>query len=105
MNREKEATIKEIIQRLAGEFISRESNRTSLITVTSVEPNNDMSRMKILVTVLPENQENASMDFLKRQLSDFREYVKEHSKIPRVPFFSFDIDRGEKSRQKVQDIH
>jgi len=104
MSNQKDQKMKEIIRELASEFLSRESNRTSLITITNVELEARGSRAKILFTVLPENQENAALDFFTRRLSDLREYVGEHARMMRIPFFEVAIDIGEKNRQRIDEI-
>ena len=101
---QRDSKIKEIIRELAADFFSRESNRLSLITVTDVEIRSRGATAVILVTVLPENQEETALDFMHRQLTDFKEYVKEHSKIQRIPFFIVSLDRGEKNRQRLDEI-
>lgn len=92
------------IREKAAEFISHESNRTSLITVTSVVLSNDESRATIYITVLPEGKEEAAIDFLKRQRSELRAYLKKEIRSMRVPFLDIAIDMGEKNRQKIQEI-
>jgi ribosome-binding factor A len=101
---QKDDKIREILRELAADFFSRESNRTSLITVTDVELRSRGAMAKILFTVLPADQEVAAVDFAHRQLADFREYVKDHSRIARIPFFSVGIDLGEKNRQRIDEI-
>jgi len=101
---QKDLKIKELIRELAAEYFSRESNRTSLITVTDVELRSRNSRAVILFTVMPESEETAAHDFMHRQLTEFREYVGSHSKIMRIPFFDVAVDRGEKNRQKLEEI-
>ncbi|MDD5165119.1 MAG: hypothetical protein PHG25_01095 [Candidatus Pacebacteria bacterium] len=104
MSDQTENRTKEILRELASEFLMRESNRTSLITITSVELFSRASKAKILFTVLPENQEQAALDFFTRRLRDFREYVQEHARMMRVPFFEVAIDVGEKNRQRIDEI-
>lgn len=104
MSQQKDEKIKEVLRELASEFFMRESNRTSLITITGVELFSRGARAKILFTVLPESQENAALDFLTRRLGDLREYVQEHARMMRVPFFEVGIDVGEKNRQRIDEI-
>lgn len=94
----------EQIRELAAEFVSRESNRQSLITITGVRTFDANKNATVYFTVLPENQEEAALEFLKRQRSAFREYVKEKAPLGRVPFFDFQIDLGEKNRQRIEEI-
>jgi ribosome-binding factor A len=100
----KDNTLKEVIRELAAEFYSRESNRQTLITVTDVHILSHGGRALVLITVLPENQEKLALEFARRQLSDLREYMHAHSRIARIPFFEVDIDRGEKNRQRIEEL-
>jgi ribosome-binding factor A len=101
---QKDEKIKEIIRELAADFFSRESNRQSLITITGVDITNRGGKAIILMTVLPVEQEEAALGFAHRQLTDFRQYVMEKSRIARVPFFEVKIDVGEKNRQRLDEI-
>lgn len=94
----------ELIRSLAAEFIGRESNRTSLITVTRVETLDNFKRATIFFTVLPENKENQVLDFVRRQIPEFVEFVKTKAKLRSIPFFTFEIDLGEKNRQNIDVI-
>ena len=94
----------EQIHHCASEFTQKESNQKSMITITRVELSSDSKKAIVLFTVLPENQEKAALDFLKRNLREFRHYVNQNTKIGQVPWFDFEIDQGEKSRQKIDTI-
>jgi ribosome-binding factor A len=96
--------LQELLRELAAQFFSRKSNRQSLITVTSVEVLSRGGRAIIRVTVLPENQEEAAVEFMSRRLTDFREFVRINSRIGRIPFFDVEIDIGEKNRQRIEEI-
>jgi ribosome-binding factor A len=91
----------ELIAHLAAEFIGLESNRTSLITVTGCKLSPDNKYGTVFFTVLPDNQEKAASDFLKRKRKEFRMFVREKSRIGRTPDISFALDLGEKNRQKI----
>ena len=101
---QKDNKLKEIIRELAAEYFSRESNRQSLITITNIEIRSRGAKAIILITVLPEDKEDAAIGFIHRQLTDFREYVQEHSRIGHVPYFDVQIDVGEKNRQKIEAL-
>jgi ribosome-binding factor A len=96
--------IEQLIQKTAGEFIERESNRNSLITVTRVYIPSDLKRATILFTVLPEGQEENALNFLKRMRGEFKDYFKKHAKVGRIPFFDFELDKGEKLAQRIRDL-
>ena len=94
----------EYIRQAVATFLSGESNRESLITVTSVNLSKDNAHSTIFVTVYPDEKTNAALDFLNRKRDDVRDYVKAHTKLRRIPFFNFEIDAGEKHRQHMDEL-
>jgi len=100
----KKIKIEKLIKNAAADFMQRESNGTSLLTITDVRLSKDEKYANILFTVLPEDKQDAALDFTKRKRSEFREYVKEKVKLMRIPTFDFQIDLGEKHRQKIDEI-
>ena len=92
------------IREVAADFVSRNSNRTSLITVTRTEMSLDGKGAKIFISVLPENKEEEALDFLKRQRSEFRKYLGEKIRMYPLPYIDFLIDAGEKNRQRLEEI-
>lgn len=96
--------IRMYIIRLAAEFILAEASKASLITVTDCRIADNMRDMTILLSVLPESEEQHALNFLKRKRSQFREYVKKHSRLKYIPYFDFALDYGEKNRQAIEEI-
>lgn len=96
--------LKELIRELAGEYFARESNRQSLITITNVEIVNRGSKARLLITVLPIEQEEAALSFMHRQLTELRQYVMDRARLMRVPYFEVALDRGEKNRQRLDEV-
>ena len=103
MNEKKHGRMEEIVRHLAASFILSESAGEGLITVTKIEVTTKGETAKIFVTVFPETSEIKALEFLKRKRSDFRSFVATESKLFRVPFFEFAIDKGEKNRIKVEE--
>jgi len=95
--------IQEELRKMAGNFISNESNRQSLITPTRVEVSPDLKRATVYFTVFPEDKEDDVLNFLRRKRSEFKTYLKK-LKFKILPFVDFEIDRGEKNRQALEDI-
>jgi ribosome-binding factor A len=94
----------DILHRLAAEFIQKESNRTALVTVTNITLGDKGKNVTVFFTVLPENKEAGVLDFLKRKRSEFRDYIKDNSRLGLLPFVDFAIDGGEKNRQIVDRL-
>jgi ribosome-binding factor A len=93
-----------IIRDLAAHFLQKESNASSLLTVTKVEMRPDGKFSTIYFTVYPENFEKTALEFAKRKRSDFKQYVRDNSLIAHIPHFDFEIDSGEKNRQKIDTL-
>ena len=92
------------IKELAAQFLGRIDNKTSLITVTSATVSPDLKRATIYITVLPESKENNALGFVKRQRGELREFLKKNMETKAIPFIDVDIDRGEKNRQKIDEL-
>ncbi|MBI4079629.1 ribosome-binding factor A [Candidatus Kaiserbacteria bacterium] len=99
--------VSEELAHMAGEFLAREVANPSiygLITVTRAELSDDFRNVTVLLSVLPHTKEEEALAFAKRARSDFRTYVKEHSFLQPVPIIDFEIDYGEKNRQRVDEL-
>lgn len=96
--------LREILMHQAAAFISRESNRTSLITVTDIIVGRGAKQATILISVLPNTQEQAALDFLKRKRPDMREFLEKNIRIRQVPFLDVELDQGAKNAQNVDAL-
>jgi ribosome-binding factor A len=101
---QRQEKISSLLQELASEFIRRESSSTSLITVTKANVSRDLRKSTIFVTVLPDDKQEAAMEFLRRKRSDFRDFVKPRLTTKILPMFDFEIDTGEKHRQRIDEV-
>lgn len=94
----------EVIKDLAAKFLAYEGNKSSLITVTSLDMSKDGKKCTIFFTVFPETLQKTALEFAKRKRSEFKKYVQNNSKLGRIPFMDFEIDMGEKNRQKIDEL-
>ena len=64
----------EYIKEQVSEFIARESNHSSLVTVTRVRLANSLKKAEVLITVYPEEKEQEVLNFGKAEpgISIFR---------------------------------
>src|SRR3990167_10829006 len=92
------------IKELAAEFLGRENNKTSLITVTSADCSPDLKRATVFITVFPDNKEKTALEFAKRKRGEFREFLKKIMTTKNIPFIDIAIDLGEKHRQKIDEL-
>ncbi len=99
----RQTKVAEEIAHRAGLFVARESNGTSLITVTRADVAPDLKKTTIYVSVLPKTQEQTALAFLKRVRTDFHEYLKQTTVFRNVPTVDFVLDFGEENRQRIDD--
>jgi len=95
--------LREAMREVAAEFLSREANRQSLITVTDAFLSEDGKRGKIFITVLPDSAEDAALDFCQRHRGEFAAFFKTRVKGA-LPHVDFVIDKGEKMRQRLDEL-
>ena len=96
--------IGEILRDLGARYLHENSNNSSLITVTSVQLSKDSKYATIFFTVFPPEFEKTALEFAKRKRGEFKTFVKENSALGRIPFLDFEIDLGEKNRQKIDRL-
>lgn len=85
-------------------FVERESNKTSLVTVTRCEISPDLKNVNVFISVLPTDKEDAAVAFLNRRKWDARDYIKKRVVIRLIPFVEFVLDYGEKNRQHIDQL-
>jgi ribosome-binding factor A len=94
-------TLEKELRKYTADYITREASHMSLITITRCELSSDGKRALMSMSVLPEKAEPIAMDFLKRHQDHIRDFIQKKSRIQRVPWLRFTLDKGEKNRQLV----
>jgi ribosome-binding factor A len=101
---ERQLKVEQEILGRAQDFFQRESSGASMITVTRTDISRDMKHGTIFITVLPENKEDAAINFAKRMRSELRHYIMKRLPVKVIPFFEVEIDYGEKNRLHVDEL-
>lgn len=101
---ERHEQMQERLREVAAEFLSRESNRRSLVTVTAAEMSEDGRRGLIYITVLPDDYEEEAVSFANRNRHEFGKFFESKIRGMRIPHVEFVIDRGEKMRQRLDEL-
>ncbi len=94
----------EVITHLAAQYIARNSNGTSLITALRTELGTQGDRAIVYVSIFPESSMVPALEFLKRQAEDFRQYVRENSRMRDLPRVTFAYDPGEHERRLLDEL-
>jgi ribosome-binding factor A len=99
----KEHILEELRARVS-DFFARESNATSLVTVTRIDLSEDLKTATINLSVFPENKQHEVRHFAIRHLTEIRSYLQKNSKIGRVPFLKIEIDKGEALLERMNEL-
>lgn len=100
----KDERLKEGIREFSAKYLNEESNKSSLVTVTHVELYDRARRATIYITVLPEEKEEEALSFARRKRTELRGKILKELDIAHPPFLEIDIDRGEKNRQRIDEL-
>lgn len=92
------------MKKLFAEFVERESNKNSLVTITRCIIARDRKNIDVLFSVMPQSEEKKVLGFLNRRKWDARDYMKKRIQTRVIPFVTFKIDEGEKNRQKIDRL-
>ncbi len=96
--------IQEALREAAAEFLAREASPQSLVTVTQVMLSGDAKRATIFITVLPDSFENAALGFANRHLRELADFFRRRVRGAFPPHLIFAIDKGEKIRQRLDEL-
>jgi len=96
--------VAELLKKLAAQYIERESNFSSLITVTQASVSPDLRNARIFFTVFPDQEEESVVEFLHWKEQDFKEYVRKNTSLQFLPSISFTLDLGEKNRINIEKL-
>ncbi len=93
-----------LLTELAATYIAREAGRSTLITPTRTDIGRDRKNATIFVSVFPTEEEEHALQFLTRHKDLFRDYLKKASRLSRLPYIRFELDYGERNRQRLDEL-
>jgi len=96
--------IEELLRHVTSSFIGEVSGVNSLITVTRTSVSKDLKKATVYITVIPEKEEKRALEFVKRKGSELRHRAKKQLSTRTLPFFEFEIDYGERNRQRIDEL-
>lgn len=97
----------EALREAAAEFLSREAlppPAGGLITVTRAEISDNRRSGIIYMTVYPTESEDAAVRFANRNRTEFSKFFESRVRGMRAPRVEFVIDKGEKNRQRLDEL-
>ena len=100
----KDERVESLLVHLAADFIAREAGRETLITPTRAELGTDHKSATIYISVFPDAQGPHALEFLTRNVDEFRAHMKKEARFSFLPRVHFVLDKGEQNRQHLDEI-
>lgn len=96
--------MREHLRAVVSSFVAKHSNKSALITITSVTLSPDLKSATFLISVFPRESEDTALHFLRRKRSECHEYLKQALVMKTIPHVDFALDQGEKHRQHIEEL-
>ncbi len=96
--------VRSLLSEQVASFIREESNANPLITVTRLDITPNYRNVTVYFTTIPETGQEDALVFLQRKGGELRGHVMKRSNMKVVPFFTFEIDYGERNRQQIDGL-
>jgi len=96
--------MQQALQEAAAQFLANEAGPQSLITVTGTDLSDDGRRGVVFLSVYPDSAERSAIEFANRNRKAFGEFFEKRVRGMRIPRVEFVIDKGEKNRQRLDDL-
>lgn len=94
-----------LIERQLGQIIERELEFSgALVTITGIEIDKKMEHAKVLVSVIPSDKAQATLEVLVRAAGRLQHLLMEKINIKPMPRIMFDLDRGPENAAQVEKV-
>ena len=101
---ERQQKIDAELTKVIAEFLRREFGAAPLVTVTHTKIARGLKSAIVFLSIFPETEERAVHARLKKRRKELNEYIAARMKMKYLPLVSFEIDRGEKNRQRIDEL-
>jgi ribosome-binding factor A len=112
-SRARQEKVNSLLKNLAASFLSRETIG-AIVAIIRVETSKDLSpcgrspkgrkSAKIFISIFPETKEKEVLDLMNGKKSDLRKYIGSQIRMKFLPALEFEIDKGEKSRKRIEEL-
>lgn len=92
------------LQKVLAEFLREELGVSPLVSVTRVEVRRGLKSARAFITVFPEKEGVAVLAQLEKRHGALMRYLAAHTRMKYIPSVSFEIDIGEKNRQRIEEL-
>ena len=89
---------------LLSQFLEKESDRQTIITITHVELMHESKKARCYISFSPPEKENVALGSARRRAGKARKFLATRTKMRFVPELEFELDLGEKNRQRIDEL-
>jgi ribosome-binding factor A len=93
-----------MLAELTAKFLQAETDHSALITVTNCIITPDLKQATLFIGVFPEDKEANFLEFIKKEGKDLRHFLSQKLRMRVVPRLTFQIDRGEAARTRIDQL-
>lgn len=95
--------VNSLLKNLAASFLSRETI-SAIVSIIRIETSKDLKSAKLFISIFPETKEKEVLDLMNEKKNDLRKYIGSQIRMKFLPTFEFEIDKGEKSRKRIEEL-
>ncbi|MEX0672889.1 MAG: ribosome-binding factor A [Candidatus Paceibacterota bacterium] len=96
--------VAELLKHEAAAFFNDVTPTNCLVTVTNTKVSSDYQYATIYITVFPDERTDEIVALGQKKIYELKEYMKSHTELGRIPWLSVELDRGEKHRQRIEEV-
>lgn len=104
MNTPREEKLNAHLQKVLAEFLREEFGVSPLVAVTRVAVARGLRSARVFITVFPEKNAKEILAALEKKHAALTKYLIAHTRVKYIPSVSFEIDLGEKNRQRIEEL-
>ncbi|MBI4121308.1 MAG: ribosome-binding factor A [Parcubacteria group bacterium] len=92
------------LQKIVAEFVESHAPKNTLLTVTDVAVSPDLRYIVVFVSVYPDVGDVSAAKLLNEERRGLNELLSKQAEFKYMPKVVFEIDRGEKNRQRIDEL-
>jgi len=100
----REEKISSLLKQLSSEFLVRLDLGKNFTTITHVTLSKNLKSAKIFISVYPSTSEKKVLKIIKEKRCNMQNFVASKTKLKFLPRLEFEIDEGEKNRQRIEEL-
>ena len=103
MTSRRQEKVNSLLRRFVSSFLVKEKS-SAIVTITRIETSKDLKIAKIFISIFPESKETETIKLLKLKTGELHKFIGSRIKMKFLPHLEFEIDKGEKERQKIEKL-